>query len=105
MKLSVDTGIGGNFIKSMILVHGEIEAIKMMDRLLRDGAVMTIEDDMLKLILWQVIHSLECLTERTGSEYCNLSEVIAIEDMTDDRDTITNARHLILAIDSLTSHV
>ena len=100
-----NVAVDAPFIRNMIGAHGPVEAITIMQKCFTSAMNENIADKGLRLIVWQVTHSLEALEEQTHQSYWTLADVEHIATTTDDKDTHTTARHVIGAIDMLTLHV
>lgn len=100
-NIAIDAG----FIRNMMGAHGPVEAIAFMQKCFTSDMNTSIEDGVLRLMVWQVTHSLEVLEEKTSQQYWTLADVERMAITTDDKDTHTTARHIIGALDLLSAHV
>ena len=105
MGIITELKLDSNFVNTMISDHGPVGAVEFIHNSFGNRMNPNIEDKMLRLMLWQVKHSLECLSDKTDNTYHSVNDITHLIASTDDRDTLTTARHIIGALDSLVSHV
>jgi hypothetical protein len=94
-----------SFVRELIIAHGPIPAIDIIHKCFGDSMNYSISDYKLRIMIWQITHSLHILRNDSDIQCYNLSAIERIIGTTKSKNVITISNHIKLAFDNIIEYV
>jgi hypothetical protein len=97
--------IDKQFVGELIATHGPVQAITIIEKCFGCDMNESITDAHLRLMVWQIIHSLGVLRNQPNITFSDIPSIERISDTTDKNSTRTIANHIRLAFDKIVEYI
>ena len=97
--------IDKKFVNEFIITHGPVQAIQLIRNCVGDGMNPAVKDNLLRIMLWQIMHSSDALKEKCNVDFYDLAAIEHIGESTDSKSVQTISRHLKSAFDNIVEYV
>ena len=94
-----------NFVKEIMGAHGELQAMTLIQRCVGTDMNPNIKDKTLRLMIWQMLHSIEVLESNTKTTYRDLKTINVLAESTNDQNTKTISHHILGLMDNIVAYV
>jgi hypothetical protein len=94
-----------NFVNELIVVHGPVQSMHIVKRCFGEDMNPNVKDDRLRIMLWQILHSMDILENSSNISFYDLPSIELIAEGTDSKNTQTVSRHLKSALDNIIEYV
>jgi hypothetical protein len=105
MKTAEAANLNKSFIHDLLIEKGDITTINVIRNCFGEDMNFEIKDSILRILLWQLTHSLSKLEEETNQTFTDISSIEQLAQNPDTTMAQIIARHIINALDNLSNHV